>query len=203
MKKLNQKIKMNVGTNARPLSWSCISSFEYDREGWYKKYILNEVQEPNKEMLFGNVVGGKLASDPSFLPDVPRYKHFEKKLEGRIGNIVILGYLDAFDPDTKKKFHEYKTSSNTKKWTKKSVQEHGQLLFYKLLIWLNYEIPPEEITCHLHYIPVEENGSFEMQLSKESHQSFEAKHTTLDVLNFGRYIVKTYQDMVKYVEAHK
>ncbi len=196
------KPKFNVGTKHRPLSWSCISSFEYDKEQWYKKYVLNEVQPSNSAMDFGRAVGERLASDPTYLTDVPRYKHFEKKLEGKIGNIILVGYLDSFDPDTKH-FREYKTSGNTKKWNKKSAQEHGQIAFYKLLIWLNYGIHPEKVNGSLHYIPVEESNDFSFKISDAPIQHFETKHTVLDILNFGKYIVKTYGDMVEYVERHE
>lgn len=186
----------------RPLSWSAISSFEYDPEQWYRKYVLNEVQPSNPAMEFGKVIGEKLATDPSFLPIVPRYKHFEKKLEGKIGEILLLGYLDSFDPDGKH-ILEYKTSSNAKKWTKKSVMEHGQLDFYYLLCWLNYQIPPENIKCHLVYIPVEEGNDFAMKLSTRPCQVFEVKKTVQDILKFGAYIKKVYNEMIRYAEEHE
>ncbi len=186
---------------ARALSWSAISSFEYDPEQWYRKYVLNEATPSNPAMEFGNVVGERLRTDPTFLPTVPRYKQFEKKLEGKIGNILLVGYLDTFCPDTKY-FHEYKTSSNAKRWTKKTAQEHGQMLFYRLLIWLNYEIPPENIKASLHYIPVEEGADFAMRVSKTPPQSFETSHTTMDILKFGAYIKDVYKRMLQYAEDH-
>lgn len=185
----------------RPLSWSAISSFEYDPEQWYRKYVLNEAQPSNPAMEFGKVIGEKLATDPTFLPEVPRYKHFEKKLEGKIGDIYLLGYLDSFCPD-EKHILEYKTSGNKKKWSKKSVMQHGQLDFYYLLIWLNYQIPPENIKCHLVYIPVEEGNDFNMKISSQPIQIFEAKKTTMDILKFGAYIKEVYNRMIRYAEEH-
>lgn len=196
---MENKPIFNVGTKTRPLSWSCIASWEYNKEQWYRKYVLNEVQQSNQLMDFGKVVGERLASDPTFLPEVPRYKHFEKKLEGKIGDIYIIGYFDSFCPDTKH-FREYKTSSNVKKWNKKTAQDHGQMAFYRLLIWLNYMKRPEEVNGSLHYIPVEETNDFSMKLSTSPVQHFETKHSTLDILNFGKYLQQTYKDMVKYVE---
>lgn len=178
----------------RPLSWSQLSSFQYSPEQWHRKYVLNEKPEENEAMRFGKKIGERLASDPTFLPEVKRYPVFEKKLLGHIGNIDMIGFLDSFDPETKH-FLEYKTSHNKNKWTQKSAGEHGQLLMYKFLIWVNYQIPPEDIKSTLWYIPVEETGSFELVLSKEPVQFFEVKHSSVDVLNFATLIKKTVKEM--------
>ena len=179
----------------RPLSWSQISSFEFDPEQWYKKYILGEKQEETGPLLFGKLIGERLAGDPAFLPEVPRYKHMEKKFTGRIGDIELIGYLDSFCPD-KKSILEYKTSSNAKRWNQAKAEEHGQLLFYHLLVWLNYGVLPE--TCHLCYLPCRETGSFEIELTGEPVQIFEVKKTAVDVLKFGNYIKTIRKQMIQY-----
>lgn len=183
----------------KPLSWSAMSSFMYDKEQWARKYVDGIIDPPNAQMGFGNVVGQKLASDPTFLPAVPRYAQFEKKLEGKIGEIELIAFLDSFDPETKA-FFEYKTSSNKTKWTQKSAEAHGQLDFYFLLLWLNYQIPPEKVRCSLHYIPVHETGDFQMEISKESIKFFEVCKTTKDILKFGAEIKKIYKEMITYAD---
>jgi hypothetical protein len=185
----------------RALSWSSISSWEYDKEKWAAKYLDGIQDPPSKEMLFGNEVGGKLASDPTFLPDVPRYAQFEKKLEGKIGTINLLGFIDSFCP-TGKHVHEYKTSSNVKKWNQKSVDTHGQLDFYLLLIYLNYKLPPESVNVALHYIPVEEGNDFNMKLSNAPIQSFSTKRSTMDIIKFGAKLKKTFDKMCKFAEQY-
>ena len=180
----------------RALSWSQLSLFNYSPEQWYDKYILGQKEPESEAMKFGKKIGEQLASDMKFLPKVLRYSIFEKELGGKIGDIPLIGFLDSFCPDTKN-FYEYKTSSNAKKWTKKSAQEFGQILMYMFLIWLNYKIPPEKISATLFYIPVEENGSFELNLTKEPVQSFIVKHTSSEVLNFGVEI----KNIVKQMEA--
>src|SRR3990167_2225728 len=137
----------------RPLSWSAISSFQYSPGQWYAKYILGHKEPESEAMKFGKKIGEKLSSDASFLPEVLRYKVFEKELGGRIGDIPLVGFLDGFQ-EKPMAFVEYKTSGNTKKWTSKSVASHGQLDFYFFLLWLNYKVPPEKIKCNLVYIPV-------------------------------------------------
>lgn len=194
----NSKPQFN---KSRPLSWSAVSLFEYDKEQWYRKYVLNEPQKTSPAMEFGKQIGEKLASDPTFLPDVPRYAQFEKKLEGKIGSINLLGFIDSFCP-TGKHIHEYKTSSNIKKWNQKSVDTHGQLDFYLLLVYLNYRLPPEQINVALHYIPVEEGSDFNMKLSNKPIKSFSTKRSTMDIIKFGAKLKKTFDKMCKYAEEY-
>lgn len=187
---------------SKPLSWSAISSWEYNKDQWARKYLDNIIDPPNNQMEFGNEIGRRLAEDPTFLPEVKRHKIFEKKLEGKIGDICLIGFFDSFCPD-KKHFFEYKTSSNDDKWTQKSCEKHGQLDFYYLLIWLNYGIPPEEIETELFYIPVEEGQDFKMKLSERPIKSFKVKKTTKDILKFGKYIKDTYKQMEAFAEKYE
>ena len=186
----------------RKVSWSQIASWEYDKEQWFSKYVLGIGQESNAQMEFGRVIGEKLASDPSFLPEVLRYEVFEKEFNTRLSNFVITGYLDSYCPNTHN-FYEYKTSSNPNKWNQKSVNNHGQLLFYKALIYLCEKVRPEDIKCKLFYIPVNQSGSFEMEITKNSKiQSFDLNNTTtMEVLKFLNYIKRTRKEMESY--AHK
>ena len=189
----------NYSFQKKPFSWSQLAQWEYNKENWYNKYCLGIIEPPNNQMLFGNKIGKKIENDPIFLPKIPRFSVFEKKLIGKIDDIELIGFIDSFCPNTYS-FHEYKTSSNKTRWTQESAQNHGQLLFYKLLIWLNYEVPPENVTSFLHYIPVREEGDFKMAISKEPIQSFEVKHTCDELLNFGNYIRKTYKTMSEYAD---
>ena len=193
---------MNARFKTRALSWSQLACWSFSKDDWYARYILNEKQPENEAMKFGKKIGEKLASDASFLPEVLRYKVFEKELKGRIGDIPLVGFLDSFCPKTKN-FYEYKTSFNKKKWTVKSAQEHGQILMYMFLIWLNYKIPPEKILATLFYIPVEESGSFDLKLTKEPIQSFVVKHTSSEVLNFGVEAKRIVKEMGEYLEKVK
>lgn len=185
----------------RSYSWSQHSSFLYDPEQWYKKYILEQEQSTNAQMLYGNEIGNKLSNNPSFLPEVLRYSVFEQKLEAKIENIKLIGFLDSFDPVTCN-FYEYKTSSNKTKWTNKSVKIHGQLDFYFFLIWMNYKVPPEKIKCKLFYIPVEQGGDFNMKLSNDIIQSFNVNKKMIDILKFVKEIKKVHRQMELYAISH-
>src|SRR5580658_4147789 len=92
----------------RPLSWSSIASFRYDAAKWYAKYVLGEKQEETSPMAFGKKIGERLVNDFTFLPEVPRLPIFEKKLSGKVGDIRIVGFLDAFQ-DMPCHFLEFKT----------------------------------------------------------------------------------------------
>lgn len=193
-------MKQQIKTwKARPFSWSQLSSFAYSKEQWFSKYIEGHTSEPSPQMLFGNVIGAKLTKDPSFLPSVLRYKVFEQELRGKIGKLNLIGFIDSFNPKTKD-FYEYKTSSNKGKWNRKSVQEHGQILFYKLLIWQNYKVVAN---ASLFYIPAEMLATGKMRLSKDPVKSFETNHTLKDILNFGAFIKKTIVEMEEYVKVKK
>ena len=184
----------------RPLSWSQISSFEWNPEEWYRKYILGEKQTETGPLIFGKKIGERLATDPSFLPEVPRYKHMEKKLTGKIGDIELIGFLDSFCPDTLS-ILEYKTSSNKQRWNQKKAEIHHKLTFYGLLCWLNYGKLPEKY--HLCYLPCKETGSFDIELTGEPVQVFEVKKTAVHVLKFGNHIKDVRQQMIKYVKEHE
>jgi hypothetical protein len=54
---------------ARPFSWSNFSSFrDYDKEEWYNNYILGKKAPPNARMTFGSLVGKRIETDPTYIP---------------------------------------------------------------------------------------------------------------------------------------
>ena len=180
--------------HSKPLSWSAISSYEYDKEQWAKKYLEGVTTPASPQMLFGNVVGNKLAKDPTYLPVVLRYDAFEPCLTATLDGIPLIGYFDSLD--TKEyHFYEYKTSSNKDKWTHKSANLHGQILFYLTLIYLNTKRLPEMIKIKLFYIPVISDDNFKLGVNESGIQSFEIKHTTTEMLKFMKKIKKIYKAM--------
>lgn len=192
------------------LSWSSISSFQYDREEWYQKYVLGIRSAPNDAMLFGTYVGERLVSDPDFLTDVPRPPIYEQELEAIWHDIPLVGHLDGFGLK-ERILLEYKTSSSKTRWTAKSVHKHGQIDFYCLLIWLNYKIKPEDLWIRLAYIPVEmkytvkKNGLTvgAMALSDEPVKIFPIKKRLAEVLQFGAEIKAIHEEMYAYIQKHK
>ena len=185
---------------ARPLSWSSLSSWAYDRDKWAKKYLLGINEPTSIQMEAGKRVGTLLATVPDFLLSVPRYTIFEKELRFKVGSIPIVGFIDSFQEDPLALI-EYKTHTKADKWSQKTAQEHGQLLMYLAGLWLTYDVPPEKIGCHLIAIPMQETGDFKITLAKKPHQIFEVKHTKVEVLNFLIEVKKIYKEMCEYALA--
>lgn len=188
----------------RPLSWSQISQWKYDKEQWYKKYYLGKKDPENEAMRFGKLIGEKLASDPKFLPEVLRYDVMEKEFRFHLDkDLDIVGFLDSYHS---KEHHilEYKTSGNKNRWTQETAQDHGQILFYAGLILLNHNVPPEKIKMRLYYIPVDMGGDFKLVIHpKEKIQHFDVEHTTLEVLQFLVDIKKIRKQMLQYIKMHE
>jgi hypothetical protein len=190
----------------RPLSWSALSSFSWDPEQWYSRYILSEKDVPSAEMEFGKLVGERLASDPLFLPQVPRYKEFEYKLECTIGKIPLIGFMDSYEP---KRFpggpamYEYKTGKRgPNEWSQKKADEHGQISMYLFMMYMMYKIKPEDVKVHILWLPTMQNNDFSISLIDEKDvRVFHTKRTMRQVLEFGVRIKETVKAMQMYVNS--
>lgn len=196
---------MPLGTHAdllkawqkRAYSWSQHSSFDYDKDQWFNSYILGSRGEASPAMEFGKLVGESFGTDTP-MASVTRYSHMEYAIKTRLGNIPLIGFLDSYDP-INKRLREYKTSSNASRWTQDTVDDHGQLTFYCLLLYLAEKVRPEDVTIHLEYIPVRETMDFSMEVSRDTVPSvFETKRTTRDVLQFAVEIKKRRNAMEEY-----
>lgn len=189
--------------HAKPLSWSAISSFKYDHEQWYKKYVLGEKQKVSPQMTFGNTVGESLATDNPMVKKIVRYKHMEYKLLVPFNDIELVGFIDSYDNE-KKLLREYKTSSSTKKWNQASVDDHGQLTMYALMLFIQDKVVPETLTIHLDYIPVEETFEGEMIISRpHTINTYKTQRTTKDILEFGASIKQVVKEMEEYAINHE
>ena len=188
----------------RAISWSQISSFEYDKEQWYQKYVMKIKPEPSAAMLFGSKVGKQIETDPKYLPQIPRQKVMEYEFEAKYKGITLTGFADAFDDDIFR-LEEYKTGKYQKPWTQKRVDNHGQITMYLFMKWLKAKIPPEKYTCGLHWMPTEEwpDGSVHFVEPIEDHiKHFETKRTMKDLRAFAQRIETNIEAMVRYCEQH-
>lgn len=184
----------------RPLSWSAISSFQYDPQQWYRKYKLGQEDPATKEMLFGSKVGQLLASDPSYLPHVPRYPVYEYELRFYFFDIPMIGFIDGWNK-RKLKLGEYKTGK--KPWTQKRAKDHGQLKMYDLGLWDMHKIKPDDIQHELHWLPTKENGDFSISLIDEKDcKTFLVRNTMAEMLQFGTIIRDVYNQMEQFCSAH-
>ncbi len=188
--------------NSRPLSWSSMSSWEWNRNEWARKY-LEDIKEPaNAEMLFGSKVGKRLETDPKYLPMIPRHSKMEHPFNTHLksAKIDLVGYADTFCTKTKKKMGEYKTG--VKAWDKKRVDEHGQITMYLLMHYITTKIKPEDVEVKLIWMPTQrkESGTFEVDISfvepiEDNIKIFKTKRTMVDILKFADKINKTVEEM--------
>lgn len=192
---------------ARPLSWSSISSFEYDPKKWARSY-LDGIKESSPEMEFGSAIGKKLEIDPTFLPQIPRHSKMEHAFNVSLSGILLTGFADSFCTVTNKKLAEFKTG--VKKWDQKRVDEHHQLTMYVLMHYVTTKIPPEEVDIQLVWMPTQkhETGDFMTKISfvepiEENIKIFKTRRTMVDILKFADKIKRTYEEMCEYALKYK
>lgn len=186
----------------RPLSWSAMSSFEYDPEQWFQAYPMGIKQPTSPEMAFGSVFG-KSAEIGKPLAPVTLLAKMEHPFAFMFGKIPMIGYADTFDPVFKSHIGEYKTG--VKEWTQKRVDEHGQITFYALGNYTLDKVRPEDCAFFLEWIPTKKvwakNGlsygiAFRDTPPMPIH--FDTKRTMKDLLQFGQRINRTVKEMEIY-----
>ena len=205
----NKTFKIKEFLKKRPLSWSSISSFEYDPEQWYQGYILG-VKSISPELLFGAKFANSCEKRKPLRP-VTMLSEMEHGFKVVFNGIPLVGFADTYCKVSKKKIGEYKTG--VKKWDKKRVDEHGQITMYALMNYISHRIRPEDTRFFLEWIPTikitQENGDyskfdytidFDPEYEKPVH--FDTKRTMADILAFGSRINKVIAEMELYVRNH-
>lgn len=208
----------------REFSWSQMSTFRWRPEDWYQKYVIHgectrekdgvpsfciiagcsspecPVVATSPEMTFGKEVGEKLASDPTYLPEVPRLPIFEHKLAVEFQGIPLVGYIDALCLESKQ-LGEYKTGR--KIWDKKRADGHQQINFYLLGLYLTEKIKPEEFTCNIYWMPTHIHEGKVAFIDPFAVHTFKANRTMADVMRFGQEIIDMRKAMLEYYETHQ
>lgn len=199
---LTQRQKQIEGWKKRSYSWSQHSMFrDFSKEDWFDKYILGNPTPTNKRMMFGKAVGERIEKDPTYIPQLPRGM-MEYGIEVDMGNIRLVGYMDAYEP-VSKTVHEYKTSSPDG-WAQKKVDDHGQLTIYALLLMLKENIKPEELSMNLHHMHTEESGDFSIKFASPfTLVSYPTQRATKDVLLMGAEIIKLRKEMEEFAINHE
>lgn len=181
------------------ITWSSMSSFlYYDKEKWYRNYVLGIRDEPNNAMKIGIEVGERIVSDQTFIPSLERPEIFEHNLKGKVDKIDIRGHLDGSYPNLPG-IDEYKTSTNKDRWSQEKVDEWGQITFYCLLYYQNFNIVPEKLRLRLWSIPIAEHGDFSYTVGIPT--VYTTNRTMLDLLKFSKLIKDTYKEMQMYVRG--
>lgn len=187
----------------RELSWSSISSFEWNKEEWFEKYILDIKPETSPEMEFGKKIGKLLELNPSYLPEVPRYGMDEYKFKVIFNKIPLIGFADSFNHITWNQLGERKTG--VKEWDQKRVNQHGQLTLYCLQNYIQNRVNPKDVEITLTWIPTKKvrKGHFGINIDfdpKKPIKTFKTKRSMTDIIKFGQKINKIYKEMEEFIE---
>lgn len=78
---------------------------------------------------------------------VPKFEKPEYRIEANLatewGEIPLLGFMDSSRPNPVEGFREYKTGQHP--WTQRKVDNHGQITFYSLEVYILEKKLPKEI----------------------------------------------------------
>lgn len=198
----------------RPLSWSAISSFEWNKTQWYRKYVLKELPEITPELEFGSMVDKKVQDDPTYLPNLVRYPVLQHEMRCVWDGIPLLGYADTFGRagsvvsflDDNKKTLKYGLAKNSirdyktgrKPWDQKRADETGQLTMYLLMLYLRDKINPADVECYIDWLPTHiEDGKIAF-IQEGDIRTFKTKRTMRQVLDFGQRIKDSWAAMAEY-----
>lgn len=194
----------------RPLSWSAISSWEYNPAEWYSKYILNKKEKPNPEMIFGKKFADSCEARKPLAP-VTLLNKMEQPFNFVFNGVPMVGYADTFDDLNKNHTGEYKTG--VKPWDQKRVDDHGQITMYAMGNFVTNKIKPETCRFFLEWIPTKkvprENGDysgFDYDIvfadKPPKVHNFTTVRTMSDIVAFGVRINKTVEAMQAYVDNY-
>lgn len=183
----------------RPLSWSQISTFEWNPKDWYAKYVLNLKPHESSEMSFGKKFADSCEARKPLAP-VTLYSEVEYPLKVVFNGHPFVGFIDTYDKKTHA-FREFKTSK--KMWTQQKAQDHGQLQMYALCLYITHRVKPEDLKIHLDCIQTQQNGDFSIDFIKPFNiKTFEVKLKMQDILRFGVRINNIISEMDEFVKKH-
>jgi hypothetical protein len=120
---------------------------------------------------------------------LPKYPHREFAINEEFAGIRFAGKLDGWNPGTMT-IGEYKTG---KDWSQRRADEHRQLDFYQLLIFLLYGKLAERI--RLHWMPTRFNFGTMLPELTGAIETFETMSTKADALKMASDAIKAYQEI--------
>lgn len=186
-----KKTQKQLNTSPRGyLSWSQMALFEKDKNLYYQVYWEGVQQFMSKYLLLGKRMADTLefgfdpehdATFEGIVLSLPPYPEREFEIKEELDGITLLGRMDGFDEGVLD-VGEYKSG---KKWTQKLVDNHGQLTFYALLVWLKYKKLPSKIKLHWAQTKDTEDGGLELTGYT---QTFETVRTMADIILFTKRI---------------
>ncbi len=194
----------------RPLSYSQLSTFWWNKDDWYRRYVLKEKQEETPELAFGKLMALSIENGSQLAP-VTILSVCEQEFKFTFNGIPCIGYADTFNPSTCRQLGEFKTG--VKKWDQKRVDEHKQLDFYCLGNYIINKVKPEEVDIFLEWVPTKKTSHRTSGLSKKSDYNiafttdppivnhFNTKRTMKDIVSLGILIKKTIKEMGSYAQS--
>jgi len=152
-------------------------------------------------MHFGSYVGDRIASDPTFLPEIPRLKHFEYTLETTFAKVPLIVHIDNYEEGI---LAEFKTGKQP--WSHSRASKHRQLDLYVAMLYLVEKIPPEKLKIDLYWAETaddyitDEYGTDDVIKLTGRIEKYTVKKTTKDVLRILAYVVRIRKQMIAYIE---
>lgn len=150
-------------------------------------------------MIFGKEVGEAIASDPTFLPLVPRAATYEYELRCVFNKIPLIGFIDSYTPHSL--LYEYKTGR--KQWDEMRAHSHGQIDMYLLMLYLMHKVRPADVKCQIVWMPTVSDDDVIAFNPDLNVVTIETSRTMVDILKFGERIKKTYAAMQDYANNHE
>lgn len=180
---------------SRPLSWTSISSFEFDPSQWHRKYIEGIKDPENAEMIFGKKFAYSCEIGKPMAP-VRLLSKVEYPLAVVFNGIKLIGFVDTYEPH--KELGEFKTAK--KLWTQDKVDNHGQLDMYALMLHIQHQVNPDKMKFYLECVQTKENGDFTIGFAESPPvvHTFKTKRTMSDIIRFGARINSTVNQMIEY-----
>lgn len=191
---------MNTRFTNRPLSWSQLSSFQYNPADWYDTYVLGKRSAPNSLMLAGSRIGDAIGTDHSPVPDLVPPGDKEYPLNITIDGIKMVGYLDHYCPSTLV-LNENKCSDTKGRWTQGKVDKHKQIDMYLLLLMHHDGMTPEQVECWLNFILLNHVGVGYTVPNPPVVKRFRTERTTKQVQTFLDEIKQTVELMHQYIDS--
>jgi len=134
------------------LSWSQFSMWKSSPDRYKREYFTKGRRLDTEALRFGKGFALSI-EDGSYkqeVPDLEVYSEVEYEIKENIQGVNTLSFIDSYDP-LLNVFREYKTGRVP--WTKAKVQQHGQLLYYAVVLRKKTGKMPEY--CHLDWIETE------------------------------------------------
>lgn len=188
------------------LSWSSMDLFEKNPKKWVQIYLYNAEKFINRGQAFGKKMAeglenGEMTGDPVLdmvMEMLPKFELMDKPITAMFG--IGEGAVPLLaKPDTAKKnlsaFKEYKTGQAP--WSKKDVDESGQISFYATTIYVKTGRIPQDI--ELVHVKTEAGVDGKIRATGEI-KRHPTKRTMVDILKMMIRMKKVWTGIKKTTE---